>query len=475
MMQPARGDPPAVPPRGHRSGRPERGGGGRRHAASAGPAGDPRGRLRGRLPGVRPRRAADRRRAVIRAAALAAQRQPHHSVLVCMPMPKDERRLAVVPAYNEAATVGAVVGGAAPRGAAARRAGDRRRLDGRHRRGRGARRRARRCGCRSTSASAARCRRASRYAREHGYDYMVQVDGDGQHDPARDPAPARGARGRPAARHDLRLALPLRDHATPRRSAAAPGIHLFAFLLSRIVGQRVSDPTSGFRLYNRRAIALFARDYPHDYPEVEAVLMLHHHRLHDARGAGAHVRSAAAACPRSGSGKSVYYMVKVLLALFVGLGRRRARARARRRGAGRPRSTASDGHSGSRSSRSSAPLLLLAARARARAPAARCWSATRCCGCSARLVILGLAVWGGVLDARRRGDRDRLAAERRCSSIAFGFVLLLLLHFSVAVSRLTDQTKVLAQRSALLEERVRRQEERDALATEAAQLERTEA
>ena len=41
----------------------------------------------------------------------------------------------------------------------------------------------------------------------------------------------------------------------------------------------MSDPTSGFRLYNRRGIALFARDYPHDYPEVEAVLMLHHHRL----------------------------------------------------------------------------------------------------------------------------------------------------------------------------------------------------
>ena len=89
-----------------------------------------------------------------------------------------------------------------------------------------------------------------------------------------------------------------------RRGYPAPisrrtGIHIFAFLLSRIVGQRVTDPTSGFRLYNRRAIELFARDYPHDYPEVEAVLMLHHHRLRDARGAGADARSAAAASPRS--------------------------------------------------------------------------------------------------------------------------------------------------------------------------------
>jgi len=57
--------------------------------------------------------------------------------------------------------------------------------------------------------------------------------------------------------------------------------------------------------------------------------------------------------------------------------------------------------------------------------------------------------------------------------IAFGFVILLLLHFSVAVSRLTDQSKVLAQQLALLDERVRRQEEREALASEAAELERS--
>ena len=71
----------------------------------------------------------------------------------------------------------------------------------------------------------------------------------------------------------------LTDKGYPAPISRRTGIHIFAFLLSRIVGQRVSDPTSGFRLYNRRAIALFARDYPHDYPEVEAVLMVHYHRL----------------------------------------------------------------------------------------------------------------------------------------------------------------------------------------------------
>ena len=159
------------------------------------------------------------------------------------------------------------------------------------------------------------------YALENGYDRMVQVDGDGQHmaeeirtlcatmdeDPSIDMVC--GSRF-------------LTDNGYPAPVSRRTGIHIFAFLLSRIVGQRVSDPTSGFRLYNRRAIALFARDYPHDYPEVEAVLMVHFHRL---RMREVPVRMLERGGGRSsiGSGKSAYYMLKVLLAIFVGLMRRR--------------------------------------------------------------------------------------------------------------------------------------------------------
>jgi hypothetical protein len=84
----------------------------------------------------------------------------------------------------------------------------------------------------------------------------------------------------------------------------------------------VSDPTSGFRLYDRRAIQLFARDYPHDYPEVEAVLMLHHHRL-TMREIPVRMFLRGGGVSSISSGKSAYYMLKVLLALFVGLARRR--------------------------------------------------------------------------------------------------------------------------------------------------------
>ena len=56
-------------------------------------------------------------------------------------------------------------------------------------------------------------------------------------------------------------------------------------------GRPVTDPTSGFRMTDRRGIELFARDYPHDYPEVEAVLMFHAHRLSGDGDAGADARA----------------------------------------------------------------------------------------------------------------------------------------------------------------------------------------
>jgi hypothetical protein len=70
----------------------------------------------------------------------------------------------------------------------------------------------------------------------------------------------------------------------------------------------------------------------------------------------------------------------------------------------------------------------------------------------AGVVLLGLAIWRGALEqlAKLVGIAS---PPNALFFVAFGFVLVLLLHFSVAVSRLTDQSKVLAQRVALLEER----------------------
>jgi glycosyltransferase involved in cell wall biosynthesis len=158
------------------------------------------------------------------------------------------------------------------------------------------------------------------YAREHGYDFVAQVDADGQHD-SLELVRLIEAMERESVDMVCGSRFLSDDHHYPAPISRRTGIHIFAFLLSRIVGMRVSDPTSGFRLYNRRAIELFARDYPHDYPEVEAVLMLHRHRL---RMQEIPVRMYSRGGGRSSisTGKSAYYMCKVLLALFVSLARR---------------------------------------------------------------------------------------------------------------------------------------------------------
>src|SRR4051794_30467491 len=161
------------------------------------------------------------------------------------------------------------------------------------------------------------------YALEHGYEIAVQVDGDGQHD----------------ARSVPRLLAHLREHpelgmVTGSRFLEATkdgfrssrsrrlGIRVFAWVLSRIVGRQVTDPTSGLRMVRGRGIGLFARDYPHDYPEVEAVLLLHFHKLQGDE-VPVRMRARTTGVSSTNASRSVYYMIKVLLAILVGLMRAR--------------------------------------------------------------------------------------------------------------------------------------------------------
>ena len=157
------------------------------------------------------------------------------------------------------------------------------------------------------------------YAEEHGYEIAVQVDGDGQHDPRFIPELLARLRGTP----DVDMVTGSRFLApgdgsyrssAPRRA----GIGIFSPLLSLITGQRVTDPTSGFRMTNRKAIRLFARDYPHDYPEVEAILLMHAHRLSSCE-MPVRMRPRRTGVSAISSTQPVYYMVKVLLAVFIGL------------------------------------------------------------------------------------------------------------------------------------------------------------
>jgi glycosyltransferase involved in cell wall biosynthesis len=157
------------------------------------------------------------------------------------------------------------------------------------------------------------------YALEHGFELAVQIDGDGQHDPtqldkllapllADEADVVVGSRfaegGKYAAGRSRRL-----------------GIRLFAALVSALCRQHLTDTTSGFRAVNRKGICLFAADYPHDYPEVEAIVMAVRQRLR-LREVAVSMRVREAGHSSITPLRSAYYVIKVTLAVLIALGRR---------------------------------------------------------------------------------------------------------------------------------------------------------
>jgi glycosyltransferase involved in cell wall biosynthesis len=168
-----------------------------------------------------------------------------------------------------------------------------------------------------------------KFARESGYELLAQIDGDGQHDPA--------------YLVDM-LDLLLRDEADvvlgsrflADRSYRAPvvrrlGMLIFGTVASWAIGQRVSDPTSGYQALNRRAFSYCADDvYPSDFADADVLIMLHRAglRIHEVP---VRMRPSSNAQSRYLSMYSFltpfYYVFKMSLAVFVSLLRDRGGAR----------------------------------------------------------------------------------------------------------------------------------------------------
>jgi len=158
-----------------------------------------------------------------------------------------------------------------------------------------------------------------RFAHEHGFDLALRVDGDGQHDPAQFAVLA----GPVLSGHaDIAVGSRFIGRKGYRSSRSRRlAIRVLAWTVTLIVGGRVTDPTSGFQVANRRAIALYARDYPHDYPEVEATVLAAKAGLRRAE-VPVEMRERSAGRSSIGAVRSVYYMVKVMLAVLVAVFRR---------------------------------------------------------------------------------------------------------------------------------------------------------
>ncbi len=154
------------------------------------------------------------------------------------------------------------------------------------------------------------------FAEQQDYEVVIRNDGDGQHAPEDIPAMLSALQ-----QGDIDIVIGsryLEKRGYTSSFARQLGSLILARLISTIIGQRITDPTSGFIVCNRRAIQLCAQIYPHDYPEPESIVILHR--------AGVRLREVPVKMkPRAGGQSSItllrsgYYMLKVVLAILVGL------------------------------------------------------------------------------------------------------------------------------------------------------------
>ena len=110
------------------------------------------------------------------------------------------------------------------------------------------------------------------YAVKEGYQYAVQVDGDGQHNPEFIRMMLQVLQEK-----DVNMVIGSRfieNQGFQSSFARRIGISFFEKLIKVLTGQKVTDPTSGLRVADRKVIEEFAKQYPSDYPEPETIVSL---------------------------------------------------------------------------------------------------------------------------------------------------------------------------------------------------------
>ncbi|MEQ1947424.1 MAG: glycosyltransferase family 2 protein [Bryobacteraceae bacterium] len=163
-----------------------------------------------------------------------------------------------------------------------------------------------------------------RLAYELGYDYVVRVDGDGQHDPRYIPLVLETLQ-----REGCEMVIGSRfvngagEHTSHARGLA---IIFFRAILRPILGKPVHDPTSGFVGVNRTALEVFSHTFPLEYPEIEALVVLQRRRFRFVE-VPVQMRRRQAGRSTITPLKSIYYMLHVLLGVFVNILKMEAKRR----------------------------------------------------------------------------------------------------------------------------------------------------
>jgi glycosyltransferase involved in cell wall biosynthesis len=148
----------------------------------------------------------------------------------------------------------------------------------------------------------------------NNYEYLVRIDGDGQHPPSL----ARMLL-EPLQKKEADLVIGsrfLKREGYLSSLGRRGGIKLLNILTAFLLKEKITDNTSGFRAYNRKAVSLLVEDYPFDYPEPIEVYLLHRKGL-KIKELSVRMRQREEGVTSIGLLHSYYYLIKVLLTILV--------------------------------------------------------------------------------------------------------------------------------------------------------------
>lgn len=155
-----------------------------------------------------------------------------------------------------------------------------------------------------------------RLAFELGYEYVIRLDGDGQHDPAYIPAIFETLK---TSGCQMVIGSRFVDPEAEYTSAARSwGIRFFRLILRPILGKTVRDPTSGYVGVNYEALVLFSKSFPLEYPEIEALVVLQR-KAFRFQEVPCKMRPRSTGHSTITASKSLYYIIHVLLGVFVNI------------------------------------------------------------------------------------------------------------------------------------------------------------
>ena len=151
-------------------------------------------------------------------------------------------------------------------------------------------------------------------AYELGFQYVIRVDGDGQHDPC--DIPRIFEKLKTSGCEMVIGSRFVAENGSHTGAVRSLGIRFFRLVLRPILGKAVHDPTSGFVGVNRKALAVFSRSFPLDYPEIEALVVLQRRRFRfEEVPCTMHPRTTGRSSITAF--KSLYYIFHVLMGVFV--------------------------------------------------------------------------------------------------------------------------------------------------------------